>query len=299
MVVDCHIHLNRKELGGIESAGQILKFMDKAKIDKAFLFSPPPIVAEPINQRLIYRRNQERQKESIQIAGKIVAQNPERLVGFVWLDPLLPNAKEELERAVIDYKLRGVKMIPDHWYPFDEKILPIYEKIQAFGVPIIFHSGMLSGLGDSSRFCRPAFFEVLLHFPKIKFALAHTGWPWIDECIATAARFEAVLQSEKIFQTVPEKDQSQQGISIREPQMFIDITGTWETYKKEALRKAIANLGEDRLIYGSDTFLTLEDIKRLKDSLQKDKRILKELGLSSKAQGKIMGENAVRFVEKW
>ncbi|MCD6469707.1 hypothetical protein J7L29_02790 [Candidatus Bathyarchaeota archaeon] len=43
-------------------------------------------------------------------------------------------------------------MIPDHWYPYDEFMYPIYERVEELGVPIIFHSGILFGFKDSSRF---------------------------------------------------------------------------------------------------------------------------------------------------
>ena len=80
----------------------------------------------------------------------------------------------------------------NHWYPpYDERIFPVYEKIQQLKVPILFYSGILSGNRDSSRFCRPVNFEVMIDLPKIRFALAHIGWPWTDECIAVAGRFAA------------------------------------------------------------------------------------------------------------
>jgi predicted TIM-barrel fold metal-dependent hydrolase len=82
-------------------------------------------------------------------------------------------------------------MIPDHWYPYDEFMYPIYEKAEKLGVPIIFHSGILFGFKDSSRFCRPVNYEVLLNFPDLKFALAHISWPWVDECIALWGRFRS------------------------------------------------------------------------------------------------------------
>ena len=46
-------------------------------------------------------------------------------------------------------------------------------------------------------------------------------------------------------------------------QMYIDITpGTPRIYRIEALRKAINVLGEDRLIYGSDTSTILKKIAK-------------------------------------
>ena len=37
----------------------------------------------------------------------------------------------------------------------------------------IFHSGILFGFGDGSRFCRPVFYEAFLNTPGVEFALSH------------------------------------------------------------------------------------------------------------------------------
>lgn len=42
MIVDCHVHLEWKNVGGSEDAGDILRAMDEAGVDKIFLFSPRP-----------------------------------------------------------------------------------------------------------------------------------------------------------------------------------------------------------------------------------------------------------------
>lgn len=296
MIVDCHVHLIRGSFGGCEKAEEILRAMDEAKIDKIFLFSPFPVEIQLKGRYLTYKLDQEKQKESLKKVTKIVAENPERLIGFAWIDPLLPHAENEVERAIVDYKLQGIKLIPNHWYPYEERIFPVYAKIQQLKVPIIFHSGILFCFKDSSRFCRPAFYEVLLHFPEIKFALAHIGWPWTDECIATAGRFEAALRLQGLSGL--RKGQNKQNMSIKESQMFVDITpGTPPIYRTDALRKAIAYLGEDKLIYGSDASTTQEGIKMLKEVLKTDKRIFnEELELSREAQEKITGINAMRLL---
>ena len=304
MVVDCHVHLIPESLGGYDNAEDILRSMDEAGIDKIFLFSPIPRELKLKDKYLVYKESQEKQRESIKTVAKVVTTDPQRLIGFAWIDPCLPHAENEVERAIVDYKLRGIKMIPIHWYPYEERIFPAYSKIQEMSVPIIFHSGILFGGGDSSRFCRPTFYEVLLHFPEIKFALAHVGWPWTDECIATAARFEAALGEARSFAPRLIESQKQQLTSDRgknKSQMYIDITpGTPLIYRTEVLRKAINILGEDRLIYGSDAFTTLEMTKFFKKVLENDKRRLdEELGLSKEAQDKIMGKNAMALLEEY
>ena len=155
-------------------------------------------------------------------------------------------------------------MIPDHWSPTDELVYPIYEKTQDLGRPMQFHSGILYGFGDSSRFCRPVLYEALANFPGVRFSLAHIGWPWVDECIAVYGRFRAAS-----------------GYKTEGCQMWIDTCrGTPDGWREEALRKAVPFCGVGRLMFGVDgTPSTMADNAPV--HVQKDLMILRNImGLS-------------------
>ena len=219
---DCHVHSR----GGVKAA-DILKAMDEGEVEKMVLFAP-------------YGDTREKMRESTDYMAGIQREAPDRILGFCWIEPRCEGAVEELERAASDKKLVGCKMIPHHWYPYDEMVFPVYEKAQELRVPMIFHSGILWGFEDSSRFCRPCFFEAMLHFPKVKFALAHISWPWTDECLATAGRFRAAA-----------------GGDMSKMQMYIDTTpGAPAFYREEALDRALKYIGAGRLIWGSDSGAT-------------------------------------------
>jgi predicted TIM-barrel fold metal-dependent hydrolase len=244
--------------------------MDHAGIDRICLFAP-------------YRgESEEGQRESTDFMAKVARADPERIIGFAWIEPRLPIAAEETERAIADCGLKGVKMIPDHWYPYDEALFPVYEKVQELGVPMLFHSGILFGFKDSSRFCRPVHYEALLHFPGIKFALAHISWPWTDECLATCGRFRAALYRGETTQH----------------QMYIDITpGTPPAWRADALRKALEYPGADYLIYGSDCS-NATDPEALRAKLNTDLKLFsEELQLSAATQEKILGRNLSKLFE--
>ncbi len=68
-----------ESLGGCESAKDILKAMDKASIDKIFLFSPPPVKIELKSRYLTHTTSHEKQRESIERVVKVIEKNPERL----------------------------------------------------------------------------------------------------------------------------------------------------------------------------------------------------------------------------
>jgi hypothetical protein len=264
MYSDCHIHW-RDDANGRD----ILKAMDQQEMEKAVLIGPHR--TETNEQAL----------ESIGVIADICSEDPARLLGFAWIEPTLSGAVEHVEAAINDHGLAGIKMIPDHWYPYEERFFPVYEKIEELRVPLLFHSGILHSNMDSSRFCRPAFYEVMLHFPKLKFALAHISWPWTDECIAVAGKMRAAAR---------------RGY-VPEMQMYVDITrGTPAFYRRDALDKALKYLGPERLIYGSDDRIP-GDFSWSRQGVDTDRRIVcGELGWSEADFGKIARGNLEDFL---
>jgi len=264
MYSDCHIHCSPDANGP-----DVLRAMDAREMDRALLIAPH-----------MTDSNKEARR-SIDIIAAICSADPERLVGFAWIEPTLSGAVEQVEYAVNDKGLKGIKMIPDHWYPYEERFFPVYEKIQELRKPMLFHSGILFGNMDSSRFCRPVFYEVMLHFPKIKFALAHISWPWTDECIAVAGRMRAAVRRGDVGQM----------------QMYIDITrGTPEFYRADALDKALKYIGPDWIIYGSDDRAP-GDLSHSHRGIQVDREfICRQLGHSSEDFEKIASDNFDRFL---
>lgn len=222
---DCHSHCRGEETGE-----DVLRQMDKAGIERICLFSEYP---GPRGQSEFHREDVRAAADHI---GKVQAADPSRIYGLLWVEPRTPGIVEEIDYAVNQWSLRGVKMIPDHWYPCDDVVMPVYTKMQELGKPIQFHSGILYGFADSSRFCRPVFYEALVNFPGLRFSLAHVSWPWVDECIAVYGRFRAAAgyQSDKI-------------------QMWIDsCRGTPDAWREEALRKAVAFCGMEHVMFGID-----------------------------------------------
>jgi len=273
MIIDCHVHSR-----GTERVDDILRAMDQAGVEKICLFSPYASAEVDVFGGL-FSADEEAMRNAVEWLGKVVARAPDRIIGFAWIDAQWPSAAQALERAV-DLGIRGVKSIPNHWYPTDECALALFAKMEELGVPGIFHSGILFGFADGSRFCRPVFYEALINYPSVNFALSHISWPWVDECLAVAGRFRAATHG-----------------GDREMQMFIDLTpGTPRIWRAEALRKALVYLGDGMLIYGSDTF-PADNAERLRASVQRDQAIFREeLGLSSEAIDRIMGGNLLRML---
>lgn len=224
---DCHCHLR-----GDETGDYVLAQMDAAGIERVNLFSRYPGRGRGADEQV----SAAEVRETIEHVAAVQSTDPSRIYGLVFANPRADNVVEETERGLTDLGLRGVKLIPDHWYPGDDLLQPLYAKVAELGKPIQFHSGILYGFGDSSRFCQPVNYEPLLHHPTLRFSLAHISWPWVDECLAVFGRFRAAA-----------------GYRSPDCQMWIDTCrGTPDAWREEALRKAVPFVGVERLMFGVD-----------------------------------------------
>ncbi|MBM3211434.1 hypothetical protein FJZ33_04385 [Candidatus Poribacteria bacterium] len=259
MIIDVHIHSR-----GTETAAEILKAMDKAGVDRIFLFGPYPGLDE------------DKQRESDDYVAKIASEAGDRIIPFAFIEPRLKSAPQEVERAVTKAGVKAVKMIPMQWYPGGPEARAVYEKINELEVPMLFHSGILWGTKDDSQYCRPVYYEALLDYPKIKFAMAHISWPWCDELLAVCGKFRAA----------------------RRNQIFIDITsGAPRFWKVDALRKALIYLGDDTIVFGSDSSATGADYMRRR--IDEDMSMLREeVGVTKDTIEKIFGTNAMKLFQK-
>jgi hypothetical protein len=229
---DCHCHCR-----GDEKGGEVLKAMDKAGIERINLFSKYP---QEDDAKGPYGPGAHASREAVRAQidhiAKVQAADPSRIYGMIWAEPRCPSMVEEIERGIQKKHLRGVKLIPDRWFPYDELLFPIYRKMEELRKPIMFHSGIVYGFADSSRYCMPVGFECMLNFPKLKFSLAHIGWPWVDECLAVYGSYRATA-----------------GWNSGKAQMWIDTCrGTPDAWRTEALRKAVPFVESDHLMFGID-----------------------------------------------
>ena len=119
---------------------------------------------------------------------KAVKAHPDRLIGNVVIDPRSADAVDTFERYLAE-GFRCVKMWPTLGYwPDDERFYPLYEKIEAAGVPLLFHAGQTNikvvskepGVrkATNSKYSHPMNFDMIARlFPKMPIVLAHMGYP--------------------------------------------------------------------------------------------------------------------------
>jgi predicted TIM-barrel fold metal-dependent hydrolase len=188
------------------------------------------------------------------IAREVVA-FPDRLVGFACVNPWMRDAAvSEIERSVTKLGLKGLKLHPLlHGAQMDniELMGPIFDKCEKLGVPIIAHSG-------DSVFSLPIQFEEIARvFPKVTLIMAHAGF------------MQSVGQARRAAK--------------RCPNIILDMcAGT-----SVDITDAVAEIGPERVVMGSDSPFTDVEVEMLKVKLA-----VPDVGI----QKMILGGNAARIL---
>lgn len=242
-VMDVHTHTSGAGLDG--SPEDVVRCMDVCGVDLAFLFAP---LLKVHGLQLTDEAYDDIRRHNDYIAH-ICSFAPDRLLAFAVLNPNPGIAHRDLEAAVQlmvdearrcyhELGIRGVKMVPDRWSPQDDRLIPLYEELASLGMYVAFHSGIFLD-ERSSQFCRPAGYEGVHLVSGFHGHLAHLGWPWVDECIAT-------LAMETFHARAKAKDKWQ---------LKTDLSfGCPPDWQVESVKRAIDMLPHDMLMYASDCF---------------------------------------------
>ena len=265
MLIDAHLHLS-----GHEDARGVLESLDDARIDIAVLLAP--FLTDPYTLH-----DRDSLREGNRHLSRLVEGQTDRLIGFAVVNPLHPEAADDLEEAVERGGIRGLKLVPTGWYPYDDCAHAVYERANRLGLPILFHSGIFID-GRSGRFCRPTFYEAVREHPGLRVNLAHLGWPWCDEANAVG-----------IIDLI-------NGVHPDDSQFRFDISfGPPPAYRREVLAKALAVLGPGLIQFGSDRFFPCsgEHIRVLIDEVL---GLLDELEVGREDQDRIMWGTAAAWL---
>ncbi|MBI2369156.1 MAG: amidohydrolase, partial [Deltaproteobacteria bacterium] len=169
--------------------------------------------------------------------AKLVAQYPDRLIGFASVDPWKGKlAVQELERAIRELGLRGVKFHPpmQAFFPNDRICYPLYELCQDLGVPILLHTGFSGpgmgkpgGLGVRLKYGEPIPYidDVATDFPELTLICAHFGWPWTEEMLSVA---------------------------LHKANVCIDLSGWAPRYFPRSVVQYMNTLLQDKCLFGTD-----------------------------------------------
>jgi len=266
MIVDAHLHCSGKE-----TQRDVLRTLDDAGVDRACLLAPFLSDDYKLDDAASLR-------EANAHLGRVVCGAEDRLIGFAVVNPSIEGAYDDLHQAVETHHLRGLKLVPTGWYPYDECAHRVYDAAAELGLPVLFHSGIFID-GRSGRYCRPAFFEAVRDHSGLRVTLAHLGWPWTDEAIAVG-----------LIDRI-------NGVPSDACQFRFDLSfGAPPPYRLEGLDRAIQVLGAELLQFGSDSFLPCDgaSIRAARDEVAV---LLDRLEVCATDQARIFGGTAAAWID--
>jgi len=211
---------------------------------------------------------------------------------------------KELERAIVEYGLKGVLINSSHQgaYPDDDEARPFFELVTGLGIPLMMHAPSV-GFGEermreyrlASSVGRP-FDECLAisrmivrgvfeRFPGVKFVGCHLG----------GGICEVIGRMDYAY-TLGDKAS---GLGTYEPLLITKrpsdyLRGLYMdtvAYHPPAVMCAYQTVGAKRLLFGSDA-------PPLLPLLPRAKQIIEELPITAAEREDIFGRNAIRLFER-
>lgn len=214
-----------------------------------------------------------------------VARHPGRFVGFFMLDAVRRDAPQRAARAFAELGLRCACLFPAmHRYRLDdERVARVFEIAAAHRGAIFVHCGYLS-VGARVRLGIPSPFDLRLGDPLAVAAIA-ASFPTVPVIVPHfgAGFFREALMAAEVC-----------------PSIHLDTSSSngWVKYVSgltlaEVFRRALAVVGPNRLIFGSDSSSFPRGWHRVICGAQQT--ALDELGVEPDATGKIFSGNFERL----
>lgn len=128
--------------------------------------------------------------------ARTVEAHPDRFVGIGSVNLHKPmDAVRELRRCVRDLGFVGVRQLPWLWGlpPNDRRYYPIYAECIELDIPFCLQVGHAGPLRPSDP-GRPIPYldEVACEFPELRIVGGHIGYPWTDEMVSLATKYQNV-----------------------------------------------------------------------------------------------------------
>lgn len=116
-----------------------------------------------------------------------VAQHPDKLIGFLSVDPTQDGWERELRDGHEVLGLRGIKLLSMYagFRPDDERLAPLWKYATERRLPVLLHTGTTFVAQAPLECTLPRHLDnVATRFPEVKLILAHLGHPYEGECVA-------------------------------------------------------------------------------------------------------------------
>lgn len=250
MIIDCHTHIWRYPGELSEALAEEMFNMRQQEVDLDVSPAMHTEAVRDVDRAIVFglRAPLTGFCTVNQTVADYVRTDPQKLIGFAAICPTEPESVEQVEEAVHDLGLRGLKMAPIYggWSPTCDRAMAIYEKAQRYGLPILFHQGASFPRLAPLKHANPVLLEdIALRFPDLKMIIAHLGHPWENETIV---------------------------LIRKQPNIYSDISGLfyrpWQFYN--SLRLAVEYGVTDKLLFGTDYPVATfdETVQGLRDVVQ-------------------------------
>ena len=173
-------------------------------------------------------------------------------VSFESLRDDTARVMEHLQRCARLPRVAGFKLYPgyQHFYVSDPVLEPLYDLAADTGLPVVTHTGDTVSPRGKVKYSHPLTVDdAAADHPKVRFVLAHMGYPWF----ADAA--EVVYKNENVF-----ADLSGLAEGHFSPETFLVANGALMDY----LVMWLGTAGWDKVMYGTDwPLVRMEDYLEL------------------------------------
>jgi uncharacterized protein len=212
---------------------------------------------------------------------------PERIVGYIMLDPTQSTAVDALREGVRQHGLKGVTLFPamHHFHAYDERVYRLYQAAAELDLPVFMHFGVLKvsirdklGLPNvfDLRYSDPIdLHKAAIDFPSVNFIIPHFGCGYFREALMLGAQA---------------------------PNVYVDTSSsnTWLTYMparldlKTVVEKTLQVFGPHRTLFGTDSNVFPRGWRQ--DIFQQQVEILRELHTTLEDAELILGGNIARLL---
>jgi uncharacterized protein len=252
--VHCHFFSSRFLEILVASNRQNLPAPEHAAVIAGLLGWEPPSTPEKLAERWVRELDHHGVSRAALIASipgdedsvaVAVSMHPTRFVGFFMFDPTTSDARQRLERALGDLRLRGVALFPAmHKYRLDdERVDAVFQAAQDHQAVVFAHCGVLT-VGVRKKLGLASPFDLRLgdplslsavasRYPRVPVIIPHFGAGFLREALIAADQCP----------TIHLDTSSSNGWMKFHPGLTLDAV----------FRQALHVVGPDRVLFGTDS----------------------------------------------
>ena len=119
--------------------------------------------------------------------AEYVAAHPDRLIGFLSVDPTQDGWQEEMRYGHRELGLKGIKLLSMYagFYPHDPRLDPLWQYAGDNQLPVLLHTGTTFVAQAPIDCTLPRHLDpVATKYPDVKIVMAHLSHPYEGECVA-------------------------------------------------------------------------------------------------------------------